>query len=136
MHEQITTPPCEKEADVNFEIRTQSVPKSNEQQIAFTKASPLDCGCDYLLGVSSVSGYPSAINEERGSWYIQIFCESIAKYGPLLDIVGIHTKTVEEVSKKEGTCKVSGQDVRIRQVPVLRENKLRHLFFFNYPKNH
>ncbi|XP_036140796.1 caspase-1 isoform X3 [Monomorium pharaonis] len=54
---------------------------------------------DFLISYSTVGGYTSWRNPEKGTWYIQSLCDIFDENGTKLDVVTMMTMTTNKVAK-------------------------------------
>ncbi|KAG8432688.1 hypothetical protein GDO86_017073 [Hymenochirus boettgeri] len=74
--------------------------KVPEETKPYVENIPQDA--DFLLGMSTVDGYASYRDRNKGSWYIQALCKNLVEMVPRHeDILSILTKVNKDVSKME-----------------------------------
>ncbi|KAM3917374.1 caspase-10 isoform 1-T1 [Leptodactylus fuscus] len=79
-------------------IEQDAVSSVEERKVAIT----IPDDADVLVGMSTVDGYYSFRDTQKGTWYIQALCENLTKMVPKgEDILSILTKVNKDVSEKE-----------------------------------
>ena len=100
---------------------------SNPYEVSYVSRIPMEA--DFLVCYSTVAGYYSWRNSEKGSWFIQTLCQVLNDYGKELEIMQLLTIVNRKVAyyfeSNASEKSMSGK----RQVPCIVSMLTKELYF-------